>query len=304
MTPAPALDVLRRPSGAFAILAIDQREALRTMMTTARHAPRPVSDGEVVDFKLAAARRLTPYASAVLIDRELAFDRALAEGAVADGCGLISSADQFLSAHGELVGEIEIDRRIDPVHVRDHGGVALRLLVLHRPDQPASRRVRMVEEFVEMCANAGLLSVVESICRKPLSDVATWRLDDAVVRAADELGRCGADLYSVEMPGRAHGDPDVLRERCAAITAAVESPWVVPSSGVAEGDFRLAVEIACGAGASGFMAGRAVWASCLTVPDVDRCLRTAAVDRLQRLAATADRAVQEHRSSVVTESAS
>ena len=155
-----------------------------------------------------------------------------------------------------------------------------------------------------MCANAGLLSVVESICRKPLSDVATWRLDDAVVRAADELGRCGADLYSVEMPGRGHGDPDVLGERCAAITAAVESPWVVPSSGVAEGDFRLTVEIACGAGASGFMAGRAVWASCLTVPDVDRCLRTAAVDRLQRLAATADRAVQEHRSSVVTESAS
>jgi len=34
------LDPLRRPSGAFAMLAVDQREALRVMMTEAAGAPR------------------------------------------------------------------------------------------------------------------------------------------------------------------------------------------------------------------------------------------------------------------------
>lgn len=293
MTSAPSLDVLRRPSGAFAMLAVDQREALRTMMSDARHADTPVSDDEVIDFKLNAARRLTPYASAVLIDRQFAFDRAVAESVVADGCGLISSADQFIEAHGELVGEVEIDRRVDPVHVRDLGGVALKLLVLHRPDQPAATRIAMVDEFVEMCANAGLISIIEPVCRRPLDAGVNWNHDDAILSAADELGRRGADLYKGEMPGHGLGDAGVLHERCAAITEAVDSPWVILSSGVAEGDFLRSVEIACGAGASGFLAGRAVWASCLQVPDVDRCLRTAAVDRLQRFAATADRAVQD-----------
>lgn len=308
MTSAPSLDVLRRPSGAFAMLAVDQREALRTMMTSARRATTPVGDDAVIDFKLTAARRLTPYASAVLIDRQFAFDRAVAASVVADGCGLISSADHFIAAHGELVGEVEIDRRVDPVHVRDQGGVALKLLVIHRPDQPAKRRIEMVDEFVEMCSNAGLLSIIEPVCRRPLDDRLPWDHDESILSAADELGRRGADLYKGEMPGHGLGDAESLHERCAAITDAVDSPWVILSSGVAEGDFRRAVEIACGAGASGFLAGRAVWASCLNVPDVDRCLRTAAVDRLQRFAATADRAVHravhDRASSAVTEGAS
>ena len=76
MPDSPRLDPLRRPSGAFAMLAVDQREALRVMMTEAIGADQPVSDEAVVEFKLTAARLLTPYASAVLIDRQFAFDRA------------------------------------------------------------------------------------------------------------------------------------------------------------------------------------------------------------------------------------
>lgn len=291
MSPNLRLQPLRRPSGAFAMLAVDQREALRVMMTEATSADRPVGDGEVVDFKLTAARILTPHASAVLIDRQFAFDRAVEAGVVAPGCGLISSADHFVPAHGQLVGEVEIDRLVDPTRVRDQGGVALKLLVLHRTDQPADPRRAMVDEFVGICDRAGLASIIEPVCRPPLDPDAAWDHDDAIVAAAEELGRRGADLYKGEMPLRGAGDETEMRERCRAITATVASPWVILSSGVAEADFAAAVGLACEEGASGFLAGRAVWASCLPAPDVEECLRGPATTRLQEYAAVADRAL-------------
>jgi len=273
------------------MLAVDQREALRVMMTTAAGATSPVDDETVIRFKLDAARILSPYASAVLIDRQFAFDRAIEAGVVAEGCGLISSADHFIEAHGQLVGEVEIDRLVDPAEVRDRGAVALKLLVLHRPDQPAAGRIAMVDEFVERCAAADLASIIEPVCRPPLDDSMPWEHDEAIIDAARELGALGADLYKGEMPLSGRGGDAEMSERCTAIDGAVESPWVILSSGVAEADFPRAIEVACEAGASGFLAGRAVWASCLGADDVDQCLAGPAVDRLQRFAAVADRIV-------------
>ncbi len=65
---AATIDRLVRPSGAFAMLAVDQREALRAMIQErVRHS---VGDEQVTDFKVAAARALTPFASTVLIDKQ------------------------------------------------------------------------------------------------------------------------------------------------------------------------------------------------------------------------------------------
>lgn len=295
MTAASRLTPLRRTSGAFAMLAVDQREALRVMMAEATGAGSPVSDEALVEFKLTAARILTPHASAVLIDRQFAFDRAVDAGVIAPGCGLISSADHFVPAHGQLVGEVEIDRLVDPFRIRDQGAVAMKLLVLHRPDQPPDLRRTMVDEFVAICDGADLASIIEPVCRPPLDPDLPWDHDDAIVHAAVELGGRGADLYKGEMPCRGAGDEVEMRERCRAITSAVGSPWVILSSGVAEADFPRAVELAVHEGASGFLAGRAVWASCLGAPDVDGCLEGPATERLRRFAAVADRAIGARR---------
>ncbi len=288
----PDLSVLQRPSGGFAMLAVDQREALRVMMSNARGGS-PVSDEEVTTFKLDAARALTPHASAVLIDRQFAFDQAVDAQVVAPGCGLISSADHFIEAHGELVGEVEIDRLVDPARVKEQGAVALKLLVLHRIDQPAQPRIDMVTEFVELCDANGLISIIEPVCRKPLDDSLEWDREQSIVDAARELGRLGADLYKGEMPLYGRGDVEEMKRRCAEINEAVDSPWVILSSGIAEADFPSAVEIACSQGASGFLAGRAVWASCLEAEDVNVCLNGAAVDRLKLYGEVVDKAVKE-----------
>jgi sulfofructosephosphate aldolase len=51
---------LARASGAFAMLASDQREGLRAMMAEKQNGP--VTDRQMSDFKMAALRALTPYA--------------------------------------------------------------------------------------------------------------------------------------------------------------------------------------------------------------------------------------------------
>jgi sulfofructosephosphate aldolase len=47
-------DALTRPSGAFAMLAIDQRESMRAMFS--EYQKTPVTDSQLTEFKLAALR--------------------------------------------------------------------------------------------------------------------------------------------------------------------------------------------------------------------------------------------------------
>ncbi|MFU8853660.1 hypothetical protein ACNAW0_22130 [Micromonospora sp. SL1-18] len=284
----PDLSVLRRPSGGYAMLAIDQREAMRAMF--AEHQSEPVGDEQVTAFKLAAARILTPYASAVLVDRQFAFDRVVEERAVAPGCALIAAADRFHPAHGELVGEVDIDPDVVPERVRRQGAVAAKLLVLYRPDTDPGARIAMVEQFADECRRAGLISIVEPVSRKPL-DGREWDWDEGVLAAAKELGARGTDLYKAEVPLRGQGDPDEIRRRCAQITEAVDGPWVVLSSGVPQDVFPDAVRLACAEGASGFLAGRAVWASCIGSSDVEADLTNNAAARLRRLCEVVDTAM-------------
>jgi len=283
-----ALAPLRRPSGAFAMLAIDQREALRNML--AERSTQPVSDDEVTAFKLTAARILSPHASAVLIDRQFALDSAIKQGVVDNACGLIGSADHFESAHGELVGEVTIDRLVDGHDLKRKGAAALKLLVLYRPDEDPTMRVAMTREFISMCANAGLASIIEPVSRHPLAD-GDWDWNEGVHAAAVEFGSLGADLYKAEMPLHGKGDEATLRAECARLTSAIQGPWVILSSGVSPDAFPHAVRIACESGASGFLAGRAVWAPSLAADDVTADLEENAVARLQHLAQVADSSV-------------
>jgi len=282
---AISLRALQRPSGAYAMLAVDQREAMRAMF--AAHTTGPVPDRVVTDFKLAATRVLSPYASGVLVDRQFAWREVVEQRAVSSGCGLIASADQFIEVGDELVGEVVIDEEMEPTQVRDEGAVAMKLLVLWRPDEPADTRLAMVERFVARCRGAGLASIIEPVSRKP-RDGRPWDWNDGVLAAARELGQTGADLYKAEVPRHAEGEEAAIRRDCAELTRSIASPWVVLSSGVKQDNFPRAVELACREGASGFLAGRAVWSGVIGKPNMAHALQQDAVPRLRRLGELAD----------------
>ena len=285
----PNLAAISRPSGGLAMLAVDQREALRAMMATGGHPV--VADAEVTAFKLAATRALTPYASAVLLDKQFVLDQAIEQGAVAPDCGLIAAADLFVPGEHEIVADALIDEDVDPAYYAARGAVAMKLLVIWRPDTDPAVRVNTVRRFVSRCEQVGVLSIIEPLSRPPLGG-GEWDWDRGVIAAAQELGHLGTDLYKAEVPLHGRGTDDELHDRCSVISDSVGCPWVVLSSGV-DDDFPRAVRTAMRAGATGFLAGRAVWRACLDAADVQQSLERDAVARMRHLCDIVD---EEYRS--------
>ncbi|NEE00700.1 aldolase [Phytoactinopolyspora halotolerans] len=270
------------------MLALDQREALRVMMR--ERTGHDVSDADLTAFKVAAARALTPHASALLVEKQFGWDAIIQENAVSPGCALIAAADHFVPGTDEFIAESVIDEAIDPAVVRDQGAAALKLLVIWRPDGDPDARRALVSDFVDRCRAHGLASIVEPVSRKP-TDGGPFDADAGIVAAARELGGLGADVYKSEVPTHGAGTDDEIFTRCKELDEAIDGHWVVLSSGVPAERFPETVALACRAGASGFLAGRAVWASVVGSADLETDLRNQAVPALQRLVRTVDETV-------------
>ena len=266
------LTALARSSGTFAMVAMDQRESLRTMLRDHGHEP---TDERVRRFKLAVATELAPHASGFLIDR----DHIQAVAPHVDR-GLVLAVDRLVQEPGGMVEDTSLDDDVEPVP----GVVALKLLVIWRDDDRRAERVALSRRFVELAARQGVLSVLESVVRVPEA-----AREDAIVEAARALGAVRPSLYKCQVPLSGRGDPAELTRRARELDASLPVPWVVLSQGVEPEDFPRAVEACCRGGASGFLAGRAVWTATLAAEDPTELLRNDSVPRLQELAAIVDR---------------
>jgi sulfofructosephosphate aldolase len=275
------LDALARPSGTFVMVAMDQRESLRTML--AQHH-EDADDARMARFKLAVARELSPYASGFLIDRGPAYRPIVRDALVAPSCGLILAVDALEQPPGGVVEDTTLDEGADVVGAVRDGVCALKLLVIWRDDARRGERVATARRFVDLARAHGLLSVLEPVVRGP----AGFDREAAIVEAAAELGQVGCDLYKCEVPTHGAGEPDEITAWSRRVDAALPCPWVVLSQGVDPARYPLAVEAACRGGASGLLAGRAVWTATLAADDPTQLLREHSVPRLERLAAIVD----------------
>jgi sulfofructosephosphate aldolase len=252
-TSRPALDLnaIARPSGGLAMVAMDQRESLRHMFDLAG-AGRPADD-VLIRFKLDVAEAL----------------------AQEDGGPVEETAlDEVVLTQTDLAGVS-----------------ALKLLIIWRRDAKREQRVRLVERFVAECRARGVLSVLEPVVRATPEelDAGTWDLDVAIREAAAELSPLGQSLYKVQVPMSGTGSAAEQRDASERLNASITGPWVVLSQGVDRPAFLPAVEAACRAGASGFLAGRALWSDVVGRDDVPSALRELSVPRLEALIDVVDR---------------
>jgi len=267
----PTLDAVAYPDGTFAMVAMDQRESLRTML--ADHG-RPDDAEAIRSFKAAVAEHLAPLASGFLIDKGYDAPRRP---------GWILAADALTQNRGGPVLDTHLDESVDPHGAREAGAVALKLLVIWKRDDQQERRVEMARSFVRRCADAGLLSVLEPVAQ-PADDEPNFDLDTAILEAAEALGPVRPDLYKAQVPSRGVGDPVAILATCQQLTEILPTPWVVLSNGVARDDFPRAVELACQGGASGTLAGRALWTPALETLTPTEALATPCRDRLSLIA--------------------
>ena len=266
-----SLDAIARPSGTFAMVAMDQRESLRTMLREHGHE---ADDDRVARFKAAVARELAPHASGFLIEGDH-----LRTVAPHVPHGLILAVDVLEQEEGAAVEDTSLDEDVHPAD----GVVALKLLVIWRDDARRAERIDLSRRFVDLAGRHGLLSVLEPVVRVPDEE-----REDAIVEAAREIGAVAPSLYKCQVPLYGRGDAEEITRHAQSIDAVLRCPWVVLSQGVDPEDFPAAVQASCRGGASGFLAGRALWTSTLGADDPTEILRERSVPRLRALGEIVD----------------
>jgi tagatose-1,6-bisphosphate aldolase len=246
-------------AGNFAIIAMDQRNTLRRMFESVGEEP---TDQGMRQAKVDVARFLSPNATGLLLDPTFGVPAVLEAGALADTCGLLVAAEP--SERGNFNGEPRA-HRIESQGgqwVLDQGGDAVKFLVqvnalrvaqAGEPDLVAEV-LDVVRGVVEDCRAAGIPSVIENLVYSlPGEEKLTGaRKAEAIIESAALLSEIGMDLLKLEYPGSP--------EACRRLSSVLTVPWAVLSAGVDFEEFTDVLKISCDeGGASGFIAGRALW---------------------------------------------
>ena len=283
-----AMAAISTPSGRMLIVAADQRNGMKAVMTDAPDGPGSVTVEQLADAKSDLVRYLGNHAPAILLDPEVALPQVVDDATLARETALVVGMD---ASGFETVDGLRYTRYVDGVTaraVRELGGDVAKMLFYMRPDRQGtdSRVGDEIRDLVKACEAEGLLLIVE---------VLTYRLDDEteddyraafpqlVSDAARVAVECGAKVLKLPYPGSAEGS--------AAVTAAASGvPWAVLSAGVDHETFIGQVQIAVANGARGAMAGRSLWKDSLAVSaEVRKDLLTSrALPRLRELAAVVD----------------
>ena len=248
---------MRDTNGLFSMVAVDQRESLRTMLAQAGQLP--VSDAMMRGFKVEVARALSPVASALLVDTDFALQPILDADALAKGCELIVAVDA-ISYDAAGVAQATNLRRDLTGKDWDERVAGLKYLLLWTPGAWLGCDRADVQEFIDDAKRAGIDGVLEVIVREEDgSSPAPARQAQLLVDAAEDTATLGATLYKTEVPSRNLAPAEEVTRVSALISEKVTCPWVVLSGGVAGDDFPEAVQRTAAGGAEGFLAGRAVW---------------------------------------------
>src|SRR5919199_1898836 len=291
--------------GRFKMVAIDQRTPLFGPIA-AKRGTADVPYEDVVAVKERLAERLSPKASAMLLDPIYAFPRVLPIMDVRPGLMLSLEHSRV-----EDTPKGKLSRAIpgwSVEKIRRAGADAVKVLVWYRHDaDPAVKRHQ--QDFVraagEACARFDIVHLLESLTYplpgESAEQVAGRRLElvlGAVADFADPGFR--VDIYKLEAPGRLHAVPDphgpeadAQQPRYDRMAGLVPKPWVLLSAGAGAEDFRRLLTYAYRAGASGYLCGRAIWQTAFAqFPDLaamDRTLMAEAVLYLDEINGLTDR---------------
>lgn len=250
------------PNGTFTVLAIDHRGPLRRRLAKEPGVTDP--DRVLVELKRDIVRELAPEHSAVLLDPEQGLAACVESGVLPGGCGLFVALDTG-STGDPAVLETGLVPDWDPARIARSGASGLKLLVYYHPEASNAASVEaLVERTARACAAEELPLYLEPLSFRPADParpLASAERRPVVIETARRLVPLGVDVLKAEFPVNPVETPDegLWRDACRELTEASSRPWVLLSAGVGYETFLRQTEIAGQAGASGVIAGRAVW---------------------------------------------
>lgn len=263
-------------NGIFCITAMDQRNSLRAILNPAN--PGSVPNGLLAEIKISLAAALSPHSTAILLDPQYGVPQAITAGALDGHAGLLIALE---ADKPKTVGQGKVTLiapGLSAQKIGRMGGDAVKLLVRYRPDlgDATEQNQAVVREVADQCREADMPFVLEPVIHaldgQSKEDFAREK-PSLVIQTARELSPW-CDLFKTEFPDDIsfEKDPAVQKKHVEELDAASAVPWVILSAGADIGPFAQVVELACKAGASGFLAGRAIWKDYVKIEDPEERL--------------------------------
>lgn len=284
--------------GAFTILAFDHRQSFARMLT-----PRPeksITYADIVTPKAAVVETLAPHASAVLLDPEYSAAQSIASGVLPGRTGLLVAIEETGYSGTDTARKSNLVSGWSVAKIKRMGADAVKLLIYYHPEagELTDYQEKLTRDVIQDCRRYDIAFFLE-----PVSYSIDPKLDKGsagfaagrpkLIRdIASRLGALGPDVLKLEFPVDVIRDPDEgnWARACEVVSEATDCPWAVLSAGVDFDMYKRQVDIACRSGASGYIAGRAVWKEGIPKPPQLRVdwLRNVAAARLDQLAEIAD----------------
>ena len=245
----------------------------------------------------------------MLLDPHFAIPRGI--GKLSPAKGLIVTLEDSVfeeTPDGRLSSEID-DWSV--AKIKRMGGDAVKVLAWYRPDAPGhicQKQKDFTKRIGEACARHDIPFLFELLVYPLKSDAhqttdyveMTGKRTDHVLQSVADFAapEFGIDVFKLESPVAAK---DVPEGEDAQVQAAFDEmgrlagrPWVMLSAGAGKAEFRNILNHAYRAGASGYLAGRAIWLEPFGLyPDWDGMregLKTGSVDYMRDLNALTDQA--------------
>ena len=293
------LQQIASPNGIFIMCAMDHRGSFQNMINPAN--PGAVTAQEMVARKLELCSTLGKFASAVLLDPIYGAAQCLSQGVLPKTAGLLVSVEATGYEGGK---EHRVTRILDGWSVekiKRMGASAVKILLYYRPDlkELAEQQLDVIRAVAADCDKYDIPLLVEPVSYPVGDEVKDKALFASikprlVVDTAKDITGMPIDVLKAEFPADTKyvTDKSDLKKYCEQLNEASRTPWVILSAGVDFETFCTQVEIACKAGASGFLGGRAIWQEVVDVKNPTervKWLSTTGADRVKKLAEIADK---------------
>ncbi|NNK79348.1 MAG: tagatose 1,6-diphosphate aldolase [Litoreibacter sp.] len=258
-------------AGIFKMTAVDQRPPIKGPIA-AHYGTHEAPYDDVARFKSMLVETLQGASSAMLLDPHYAIPRGLKH--LSPTKGLIVTLENSVF---EDTGRGRRSSSIDDwsvAKIKRMGGDAVKVLAWYRPDaDPAINQHQQdwTQSIGEACAKYDIPFLFELLVYPLDSDAEqtqdyvemnTKRADD-VLRSVEAFTApdFGIDVFKLESPvaAKSIAQTDGVQALFDEMGRIAGRPWVMLSAGAGKPEFKRVLEHAYKAGASGFLAGRAIW---------------------------------------------
>ena len=239
--------------GKFLMLALDHRGSFKKLMNP--QDSESVTDEDIISLKNEIIEALKDQFSALLIDETWGLE----------ACHEVCQIKPFLlplektgytDESGERITELEYSVQ----QLKDMGANGAKLLLYFSPDtKSVSKQLEIARDVMKDCRQARLPFFLEVVTYQLIHDrnIVDANLVINSVRKFIDNGIV-PDVWKLEYPGSL--------EACQELSNLVgNTPWILLTGGKSFEEFKPELENAIRGGASGFLAGRALWQEICTM---------------------------------------